>query len=218
MTEHLKITSREQWLAWRQRDVTASDVAPVLGLHPTRTIAKVWAEKSGLISPEPPTEFLEYRLSLEAAAIDWLQRKRPTWDIRRGGVYLRDPDLRLGATPDAIAVDPEREGIGVLEVKSVIRYIFESDWKQFDVADDGIIEAEGPIYHQLQSLTGAMLAGASWIVLVGLVLDNAGTGSLALAPVERNQSAEQRIKDGVARFWAMTDAGKRSEERRVGKE
>src|SRR5262245_33816061 len=118
MIERRKINSRAEWLAWRQQDVTASDVAPVLGLHPDRTIAKVWAEKIGMIAPQPPTEFLEYRLSLEAAAIDWLQRKRPEWEIRRGSVYLRDPDLRLGATPDAGAVDPEREGVGLLEVKS----------------------------------------------------------------------------------------------------
>src|SRR5262245_7439827 len=80
--ERLQITSREQWLAWRQQEVTASDVAAVLGLSPYRTIAKVWAEKTGLIAPDPTTEFLQYRLSLEAAAIDWLTRKRPNWDIR----------------------------------------------------------------------------------------------------------------------------------------
>jgi predicted phage-related endonuclease len=208
MIERRLIASREEWLEWRQADITASDVAPVLGLHPDWTIAKVWAEKTGLIAPTPPSEFLEYRLSLEAAAIDWLQRKRPTWEIRRGGVYLRDPELRLGATPDAVAVDPEREGIGVLECKSVVRYVFDADWKQRGVADDGVIEAEAPIFHQLQTLTGAMLAGASWAIVVGLILDNAGTGSLAIAPIDRNDAAEQRIKDGVARFWAMTDAGK----------
>jgi predicted phage-related endonuclease len=206
--ERRKITSRAEWLAWRQQDVTASDVAPVLGLHPDRTIAKVWAEKTGLISPQPPTEFLEYRLSLEAAAIDWLQRKRPTWEIRRGGVYLCDADLRLGATPDAVVADPEREGLGVIEVKSVVRYRFDSDWKQLAIGDDGVIAAEAPIFHQLQTLTGAMLSGASWAIVVGLILDNAGTGSLAIAPVERNAAAEGRIRDGVARFWAMTDSGK----------
>ena len=206
--ERRTITDRATWLQWRREDVTASDVAPVLGLHPDRTIAKVWAEKTGLIAPSPPTEFLEYRLSLEAAAIDWLQRKRPTWEIRRGGVYLRDADLRLGATPDAVATDGVREGLGLIEVKSVVRYVFESDWKQLSVGDDGVIEAEAPIFHQLQTLAGAMLANASWAIVVGLILDNAGTGSLAIAPVERNAAAEQRIKDGVTRFWSMLDAGK----------
>jgi predicted phage-related endonuclease len=206
--ERRTITSRAEWLAWRQADVTASDVAPVLGLHPDRTIAKVWAEKVGLIGREPPTEFFEYRLSLEAAAIDWLRRKRSSWHIRRGGVYLRDPELRLGATPDAVANDGDREGIGLIEVKSVVRYVFDADWKQLSVGEDGVIEAQAPIFHQLQTLTNAMLAGASWAVVVGLILDNAGTGSLAIAPVDRNEAAEQRIKDGVARFWAMTDAGK----------
>jgi predicted phage-related endonuclease len=202
------ITDRSEWLQWRQADVTASDVAPVLGLHPERTIAKVWAEKTGLITGGNSSEFLEYRLSLEAAAIDWLQRKRPTWEIRRGGVYLRDNELRLGATPDAVAVDPERNGFGLLEVKSVVRHRFEADWRELEVDDDGVVLAQAPIFHQLQTLTAAMLAGASWAAVIGLILDNAGTGSLALAPIERNAAAEARIRDGVARFWAMTDAGK----------
>ena len=201
MIETRRITSRDEWLAWRQADVTASDVAPVLGLHPTRTAMRVWAEKTGLISPEPQTEFLEYRLALEAAAIDWLKMKRPRWTIRRGGVYVRDPDLRLGATPDAMAVDPDRPGIGIIECKSVVRHVFERDWQQ----RDGI--AEAPIFHQLQALTGAMLTGASWAMVVALILDNAGTGGLALAPMDRHEGAESRIRDGVARFWALTEAG-----------
>jgi predicted phage-related endonuclease len=208
MIERRQIASQSEWLAWRQQDVTASDIAATLGLHPDRSIARVWAEKTGLISPEPTTEFLEYRLSLEAAAIDWLQRKRPTWEIRRARIYLRDPDLRLGATPDAVAVDPEREGIGAIEAKSVTRHRFDIDWKQIVVGDDGVIEAEAPIFHQLQVLTAAMLSNATWAIVVGLVLDSGGAGSLALAPVDRNAAAEQRIRDGVARFWAMTDAGK----------
>jgi predicted phage-related endonuclease len=208
MIERHEIKNRESWLALRQRDITASDVAAVLGLHPDRTIAKVWARKCELIPEESPSEFFEYRLALEAAGIDWLQRKRPAWEIRRGGVYLRDPNARLGATPDAVAIDPSREGIGVIEVKSVVRHVFERDWKQFVTQDDGVIDAEPPIHHQIQTLTNAMLAGASWAMVVGLILDNAGTGSLALAPIERNADAEQRIRDGVARFWAMLDAGK----------
>lgn len=207
MIEQHKITSREQWLALRQSDCTASDVAAVLGLHPDRTIAKVWARKCELIPEEPPSEFFEYRLSLEAAGLDWLARKRPDWDIRRGGVYLRDPDLRLGATPDAVATDPSREGLGLIEVKSIVRYVFERDWKQLSVTDDGIILAEPPIHHSLQTLAGAMLAGATWACVVGLILDSGGTGSLALASVERNEAAESRIRDGVARFWSMLDGG-----------
>jgi predicted phage-related endonuclease len=206
MTETRPITNRAEWLAWRQADVTASDVAAVLGLHPDRTIAKVWANKVGLIGEDPPSEFCEYRLSLEAAALDWLGLKRPDWRISRPNNYLRDPDLRLGATPDALASN--EHGLGLIEVKSVVRYVFERDWKQFGVGDDGVIDAEAPIYHQLQALAGAMLARTSWLAVVALILDNAGTGSLAIAPVQRNAEAEDRIRDGVARFWAMTDAGK----------
>lgn len=203
-----RITSRSEWLAWRMADITASDAAAVLGFHPDRTAARVWAEKSGLIPPTQTTQFLEFRLALEAAAIDWVKMRRPTWEVRRSNVYARDDGLRLAATPDAVMVDPERAGFGVLECKSVVRHIFERDWTQLDEGPDGTLLAEAPIFHQLQALTGAMLLGASYAIVVGLILDSAGTGALALAPVDRHEAAEQSIRDGVARFWTNTDAGK----------
>jgi predicted phage-related endonuclease len=202
--ERRPIHNRTEWLNWRMSDVTASDVSAVLSLHPDRTVARIWAEKTQLIPVEPSSEFLEYRLSLEAAALDWLQRKRPNWEIRRGEVYLRDPELRLGATPDAVAIDPDREGFGIIECKSVVRYIFDRDWKEFE--NDEM--AEAPIWHQLQTITNAMLAGANWSLIVGLILDSGGSGSLKFCPVERNANAEQRIRNAVSLFWAMIDAGR----------
>lgn len=200
--ERREIVDRQQWLEWRKADVTASDVAAVLGMDANKTPAKVWAEKTGLISPEPQTDFLEFRLALEAAVIDMLKFRRPSWSIRRASVYLRDPDLRLGATPDAVATDPEREGLGTVQCKTVLSSVFEREWK--DLGDD---LAEAPLNYQLQTLTEAMLCGASWAVIAALVLEGPGTGTFKLARIDRNPEAEQRIRDAVARFWATTNAG-----------
>lgn len=210
MTERLAIRSREEWLAERMNAVTGSDVAPVMGLDPDRSPAKVWGEKTGLISPQPQTDFLEFRLALEAAGIDLLKFRRPTWHIKRAkemipgsmGIYLRDPEARIGATPDAFAEAPEREGLGVIEVKTVLGTVFERDWQE----RDGDL-CEAPLKHQLQCLTNMMLAGATWGAVAALILETAGTGTLRLCPVERNEAAERSIREGVARFWAAADAG-----------
>lgn len=201
--ENIPITSTVDWLQRRQHDVTASDTAPVLGVHPNRTPAKVWAEKTGLIAPQPQTEFLEFRLAQEAAVVQMLKFRRPTWDIRRAGVYLRDPDLRYGATPDVVATDPEREGFGVVECKTAIRSVYERDWREID---EGL--AEAPLWHQLQVLAGGDLAGASWCGVAALIYDSPGTGTFVYSPVERNAEVETRIRDAVARFWAAIDIGK----------
>ena len=43
----IPIESRETWLAMRQQDVTASDVAAIWGASPHKTALALWAEKSG---------------------------------------------------------------------------------------------------------------------------------------------------------------------------
>ena len=43
--------TREEWLGLRQRDVTASQIAALLGLHPYVTPYQLWAEKTGKLVP-----------------------------------------------------------------------------------------------------------------------------------------------------------------------
>ena len=50
MIEQLAIESREQWLAMRRQDITASTAGALLGLHPYVTAYSLWAEKTGLVS------------------------------------------------------------------------------------------------------------------------------------------------------------------------
>lgn len=208
--ERRSIDDREQWLQWRTQDVTASDVAAVLGLGREdsaykRTPARVWAEKTGLISPEPQTEFLEYRLAQEAAVVQMLKFRRRHWDVRRADVYVRDPEFRLGASPDSVATDPEREGFGCVECKTTLRSVYDKEWRDLDGEPGDLCEA--PIYYQLQALTQAMLCGAAWAAIAAIVYESAGTGTFKFCHVPRHPDTEQRIRDGVARFWATTDAG-----------
>jgi len=202
MIERFEVTDREQWLRRRLLDVTASDIPAVLGVNPDRSCAAVWAEKTGLIASSPQTEFLQYRLCQEGAVLKWLRQfGRPDWEIAEGGVYLRDPDIRLGCTPDAVAIDPKREGIGVVQIKTVREDIFERDWVQ----PDGKIIL--PLGYQLQTQCEAMLVGAQWAVVAVEVMGY-GTGHFFIAEVELNAEVADRIKDVVVRFWADTEAGK----------
>jgi predicted phage-related endonuclease len=197
------IRDREMWLGWRAHDVTASDIASVMGLNPNRTCAKVWAEKTGLIQPEPMSEFLKYRLCQEGAVFDWLTMfERPTWQCVRAGVYVRDSDIRLGCTPDVMAVDPKREGVGVVQIKTVAENVFEANW----LKPDGKIIV--PLDYQVQTQCEAMLTGATWATLAVEVMGYGGTGFFFLDEVDLNVEVGDRIKDVVVRFWADTTAGK----------
>ena len=195
--ERRSITSCAEWLEWRMQDVTASDVSALFGVHPYgRTALSVWAEKSGLTEGLADNAILRRGRWGEAAVIEMLRDERPTWELRRARIYLRDASIRLGATPDAVAIDPERTGFGVVQGKTVTASIFERYWQ------DG-----PPIGIQLQTLTEAMLAGASWGVVPVLVMDANAGWEPAIFDVPRHVDAEARIRARVARFWTDLEAG-----------
>ena len=126
--ERIPIADRPSWLAMRSRDLTASDIGAVAGLDKHKSAFRVYAEKSGLIPGAADNNIMRRGRWLEAAVVEALKDERPTWKLQRAGVYLRDPELRLGATPDAVAIDPERPGIGMVQIKVVSKPAYESGW------------------------------------------------------------------------------------------
>jgi predicted phage-related endonuclease len=190
--ERRAITSREEWLQWRLADVTASDVSALFNCHPHRKSAlSVWAEKSGLISGALADDSVLRRGRWgEAAVLEMLRDERPTWQIVRPYIYLRDPSIRLGATPDAEAVDSERDGRGVVQCKIVAESVFEREWTN----------GAPPLGFQLQTLTEMMLAGASWGAIAALVMAPYEWPPV-IFELERHEAAESRIRAAVSQFW-----------------
>lgn len=197
--EKIAITSREQWLALRAQDITASDVPAVCGEGLYGSAAKVWAEKRGLIPPQELTEAMKRGLWGEAAVFEAISWEYPTWEVRRAKVYLRDIDAGLGATPDGVAVVPGREGIVVVQCKVIAAPVFKADWlaNPDDPVDVG--HATPPLAYQLQTLTESMLAEASCGALAVLVVDTF-KWVLRIFWIERHSGAEASIRERVAAF------------------
>lgn len=208
--EHLDASDRATWLAMRAQDLTASDVAAICGLDPFKTPMRVFAEKTGLIPPEPENNAMKRGRHFEAAAHSWLCEDYPSWQVRRSSVYLRAPDLRMGATPDFAAVDPEREGLGIIQNKVVARRNFNEKWRGLAEGEDDF-DASGPISapigYQLQTIMEAKLAGATWAAISALVVGEFGA-ELHLVPVEIHEGAWQRLTDEVAFFWRSVAEGR----------
>ena len=190
----IPILNRDHWQSLRTNDVTASDVAAVCGIVPSR--AKVWGVKKGILPPTEETNRLRAGRWFEPAAFEALAEVYPRLEVRRAKVYLRDSAARLGATPDAVAIDPDRDGIGIIEAKNVLPQIYLRDW----CGGDNGAQPDPPFAYKLQTLTQAMLAGASWAAIVVLV-NNPYDPLLRLIPVERHPGAEAMIRERVAAFW-----------------
>lgn len=199
MIESRIVTDRNEWLKWRLGDITASDVAALFGLSPFKTALGVWAEKTGNAPAIHETMLMRRGRWLEPAVLEALRETYPSNLVEKLNVYLRDSELRLGATPDAWMTG---QGGRLIECKVISRPVFDA-WPLDE--DGGTLP---PIYYALQTLTGAMLAGASAAMLACLVIDTY-SADLVIFHVERDERAEQNIREGVAAFWELTALGER---------
>jgi putative phage-type endonuclease len=194
--ERHPVTDRATWLAMRAQDITASDIAAAVGLDPHKTALKLYGEKTGLLLPDGDNAMMRRGRWLESAVLAALQEQHPDWAIRQPKVYIRDTDLRLGATPDAIAQVEVNGGIVNVQCKVVSRPVYERDWA------DGV-----PMHYQLQTLTEGMLLDVERSMVAALVIDTY-SAELYLHDVPRHAAAEDRIRQIATEFWANVAAGK----------
>lgn len=200
--ERHKISSREQWMSLRQKDITASAAAALLGIHPFQTDYGLWATKTGkVVDDVEETPPIRRGRLLEPVAVQILREDKPDWQISDHplGLYFRDPETRLGATPDLFARN-EHGKFGVIQVKSVESSIFRKNWKD----EDGNIAP--PLWIVVQAIIEAHLTGFDWAAVVPLVV---GHGvELPVIDVPLHAGIIDRIKVEVAAFWRMVDEGR----------
>lgn len=191
---------RSTWLALRQRDITASDVPAVCGEGMFGSAARVWAEKRGLIGAAEMTEPMKRGLWGEAAVFEAISWEYPDWDIRRAKVYLRNPEIGIGATPDGVAIVPNLPGLTIIQAKVISAPVFQSDWIGPDAdIDDESAPITAPFAYQLQTLTESMLSDAQQAFIAALVVDTF-KWRLRMIPVQRHAAAESRICENVVTF------------------
>jgi predicted phage-related endonuclease len=196
MIEQIPVTDRDEWLARRALDLTASDIAAAAGLDRFKTPLQLYAEKTGMIMPAADNAMMRRGRWLESAVLEAIRDEHPEWDVVPVKRYYRDTELRLGATPDARAVTDE-PGFTNIQCKVVSRPTYERDWS-----------AGPPTGYVLQTLTEAMLMGADRSLLAALVIDTY-SAELYLHPVPRHEAAEARVRAMAVEFWANIAAGRR---------
>ncbi len=197
--KRLPVVDRENWLAMRRQDVTASVAAATLGIHPYQTPYGLWADKAGVIqtSTEETGAMLRGTL-LEPVAIAMLKRERPSWRVDYPlGHYWRDYENRIGATPDALAIDPEAKGFGIVQIKSAEPSIFRREWRD----EDG--ELQVPLWIAVQSLIEMKLTGASWGA-VGVLRVGHGV-EFDVIPIPNHEGVWSRLVDEVREFWRRVE-------------
>jgi predicted phage-related endonuclease len=196
MIERRPVVDREQWLEWRKQDVTASRVGALFGVHPYETALRLYAEKRGVEFPNEDNKTMRRGRWLEPAVATAVEEERPEWQLKAPKVYLRDPDLRLGCTPDYF-IDGDPRGLGVLQCKTVASSVFQHDWHG---------GSEIPFWIVLQTLTECMLADAAFGV-VGALKVHEHDMEIAILDVPRHADSELKILVAVRNFWRNVATG-----------
>lgn len=191
--ERHPIVNRETWLEMRSHDLTASDVAAVSHCDPYRTALSVFVDKMGMGMINESSIMRRGRW-LESAAADAIIELHPHWKVINPQVYLRDPEIRLGATPDRLAEEEDVEGLINVQIKCVSKPTFEK-WN-----------GEVPINYLLQTLTEGMLLDARTSYVAAFVISTYDA-DLVMFEVPRHRGAEIRIRQTADNFWHDMKAG-----------
>jgi predicted phage-related endonuclease len=195
--EHHTPENREQWRALRAQDITASEIAGLLpGVHPYRTPYSLHAVKSGRLAPEDlDTTAMARGRALEPVAVQFVAEQMPGATIAHNIrlEYWREPEARIGATPDLLVT---RDGeLGVVQIKSIEPSIYARNWP----------EHEPPLWVALQALTEAKLIGATWAAVAALRVGYAV--NFNLTPIPLHDGAWARLVAEAAAFWRGIELG-----------
>lgn len=186
-----QITSRAEWLAWRKDVLTASDVGAVAGVDQYKTPLRVYAEKMTEINVEESPIMRRGRM-FEHAAYGYLVEDHPDWKLSRPNAFYCDVDLKLGATPDALAETDH--GLVNIQIKTVSAPTFEA-W-----------EGKAPTGYLLQTACENMLTKADRGILAVMVVSAYGA-EMHEFEVPRHKAAERRICDLARQFWKNVKLG-----------
>jgi len=133
---------------------------------------------------------------LESAVAAAVADERPNWRIEKATDYFRDDELGLAATPDFF-IHGDPRGLGVLQAKTTLPSVYDRDW----------IDGRPPMWITLQAATEMMLTDAKFGAVAVLVVDPFNL-PCHIVEIPRHEGAENKIREGVARFWKDIEEGK----------
>jgi predicted phage-related endonuclease len=203
-----EIGAREEWLEWRKANVNASEAACLFGdgMHPHLTRYELWQLRSGLRPYKPDNPTLRRGRLFEPVVLELLKEERPNWsNVRRAGVYLHDPEARIGASPDAYAQRNEpdwRITTGNIQLKTVGHHAFRRDWQTEDDEEQTIVET--PLWIAVQASIEAYLAQTDWTAVAAMATGDGGV-DFYVNEIAIKQPMIEQFKALVAEFWVMVE-------------
>ena len=203
MIEIINPTDKQHWLECRTKDITSTEISALFGFSPYTTEFEIWHQKkSGTVVEIEGNERMKWGTALQDAIAAEIAKEQD-WTIRRMDEYMRDTDLRAGASFDfsieqtGIGTNEGTLTLGLLEIKNVDSLAFRDGWTEDDA---GNIEA--PLHIEIQVQHQLMVSGRAFAYLGALV----GGNRLVLIKRDRNEAVINSIKQKIQAFWASIES------------
>lgn len=212
MIETINPTDKQHWLECRTKDITSTEISGLFGFSPYTTEFEIWhTKKAGTIVEIAGNERMKWGTALQDAIAAEIAKEQG-WTIRRMDEYMRDTDLRAGASFDFSIeslggitnnqLDELKDnGItvrkGLLEIKNVDSLAFRDGWTEDDA---GNIEA--PLHIEIQVQHQLMVSGRAFAYIGALV----GGNRLVLIKRDRNDAVINSIQQKIQAFWASIES------------
>ena len=203
MIETINPTDKQHWLECRTKDITSTEISGLFGFSPYTTEFEIWhTKKAGTIVEIAGNERMKWGTALQDAIAAEIAKEQD-WTIRRMDEYMRDTDLRAGASFDfsieqtGIGTNEGTLTLGLLEIKNVDSLAFRDGWTEDDA---GNIEA--PLHIEIQVQHQLMVSGRAFAYIGALV----GGNRLVLIKRDRNDAVINSIQQKIQAFWASIES------------
>ncbi len=183
---------RNEWLMHKTLDVSSTESPALFGLSPYTT----WFELHHLKSEAKVVEIeqnerMKWGKRLESKIAEGVAEDMG-WRIRPMTEYIRDTDLKMGASFDFMIGDD-----ALLEIKNVDALQFKENWV---TDEDGNLEAPNHIAMQVQHQLAVADLGVAYVAAL------VGGNTIKYIEIERNDNIIKDIRARIKKFWSMVES------------
>jgi putative phage-type endonuclease len=219
MIETIHPRDEKHWLELRKQDVTSTETAALFGISPYMTAFELYHRKHDNLNVEfEPNERVKWGSRLQDSIAAGIAEDQK-WKIRRMTEYIRDTDLRMGASFDfqfnwGERIPPNRklsdpplgvpecvgeiiQHVGILEIKNVDSLAFRDGW----IVDGENVEA--PPHIEIQVQQQLALSGFK-VAYIGALI---GGNRVVLIKREPDAKVIEAIRHRIKEFWDSVAKG-----------
>lgn len=200
-------TSEEHWLQLRTQDITSTEVGALFGIDSATyipTLFELWNRKKGNVAVEfEDNDRAKWGRRFEdSIALGVAQDNN--WTVRKMTEYIRDPDLRIGASFD-YSIESIKDPIsgavlmdnGLLEIKNVDSMQLNQKWVIEKDEETGAETIEAPLHIELQAQHQMLVSGRAFCYIAAMV----GGNRVILIKRVAAKTIHDAILVKAAEFW-----------------